>query len=236
MTNGGAIAVRAAPNPSGLSLLLRAYEYAEDASADPWQFALSVRELEAAGLTVTDVRWLLLKRLASLAREITTPGDPKRVFRPVPFTALTQSTCIVLTADGAVQLRAKYGSSEGHAADTLPDESHGQNGTAPKPHWDSGRRELRLGDAVVKRFRVPAANQELVLQAFEEEGWPHSIDDPLPPVLDMDCQQRLRATIKSLNRSQQTSLMRFHANGGGEVICWDLLSNTSVAHGPHEIC
>ncbi|MDQ3332616.1 MAG: hypothetical protein M3552_18535 [Planctomycetota bacterium] len=223
--------MRAEPSSTGISLLLRAYEYAEDAAADPyaadpWQFALSVRELEAAGLTVTDVRWLLLKKLALLAREITTPGDPERLFRAVPFTALTQSTCIVLTADGAVQLRAKFGSTDGHAADTLANEPHGQNGTTPKPHWDPGRRELRLGDAVVKRFRVPAANQELVLQAFEEEGWPNSIDDPLPPVLDHDCQQRLRATIKSLNRSQQTALMRFHANGGGEVICWDLVRTT----------
>ena len=46
-----------------------------------------------------------------------------------------------------------------------------------------GRRatEVRYRDEIVKRYRVPAPNQELILAAFEEEGWPQLIDDPLPP-------------------------------------------------------
>jgi hypothetical protein len=35
---------------------------------------------------------------------------------------------------------------------------------------------------VVKEFKLPAPNQETILTAFQEEGWPPRIDDPLPPV------------------------------------------------------
>ena len=55
-----------------------------------------------------------------------------------------------------------------------------------KPHWEPTQRELRLGDRIVKRFRVPARNQELILKSFEEEGWPAHIDDPLPVTGDID--------------------------------------------------
>jgi hypothetical protein len=39
-----------------------------------------------------------------------------------------------------------------------------------KPHWQSARRELWLGDALIKRFRRPAPNQEMVLAVFEEDS------------------------------------------------------------------
>ena len=48
------------------------------------------------------------------------------------------------------------------------------------PSWDAQRRVLQLGNELVKLFRVPAPNQEAVLSAFEEEGWPFRVDDPLP--------------------------------------------------------
>ncbi|HEX6987118.1 MAG TPA: hypothetical protein VF170_17195 [Planctomycetaceae bacterium] len=210
------------PDQDALALLLHAFESARDADADPWQFALSISELEAAGLTRTDVRWLLLKDYAALAKEVTAPGDDMRHFRPLRFTALGRSACLTLTETGAAEIARRLAarrtpSAEPPADDAPPPAPPPQ----PRPHWDPGRRELRVGDAVVKRFRVPAPNQELVLQAFEEEGWPPSIDDPLPPVAEIESQQRLRATIKSLNRSQSRTLIRFHANGGGQVVYWD---------------
>lgn len=98
------------------------------------------------------------------------------------------------------------------------------------PHWDAQLRELRLGNKLVKRFRVPAANQELILNVFEEEGWPECIDDPLPPKGD-DPTRRLQATIKSLNRHQSEPLIRFHGNGEGAV-WWERARPTraSVRH------
>lgn len=218
-----------------LSLALRAHAYAQDAATDPWQFALSIRELETAGLTLTDARWLLLRGYASLAKEVTAPGDPARLFRPLPFTALTRSAYLMLTEAGAAELSRRLA-----AQQTTPgsDSSLSEPPTAPeshppRPHWDAGRRELLVGTTVVKRFRVPAPNQELVLQAFEEDGWPACIDDPLPPVPNLDCQYRLRATIKSLNRSQSRPLIRFHGNGGGQVIYWDLAASSHAISPSH---
>ena len=49
------------------------------------------------------------------------------------------------------------------------------------PTWDYDRRELRYGGQLIKHFKWKAINQERVLMAFEEEGWPDCIDDPLPP-------------------------------------------------------
>ena len=48
----------------------------------------------------------------------------------------------------------------------------------PRPKWDPERQELRVGDLVVKQFKVPAANQERILAAFEADGWPVRSDDP----------------------------------------------------------
>lgn len=218
--------MRHEPNPDALAVALHAYECAHDAGADPWQFALSVRELETAGLKLTDIRWLLLRNYASLAKEITAPSDVTRQFRPLPFTALARGAHLMLTDAGAAEFSRRLTLRQSAPAEESPNEPRAVPESHPRrPHWDAGRRELLVGTTVVKRFRVPAPNQELILQAFEEDGWPFHIDDPLPPVTDIDSQQRLRATIKSLNRSQSVALIRFHANGGGQVIYWDMVAS-----------
>jgi hypothetical protein len=90
------------------------------------------------------------------------------------------------------------------------------------PQWDAMRRELIVGGQVVKRFRVPARNQEAVLVAFEEEGWPHRVYDPLSPDGDTDTKQRLRETIKALNGHRLARIIRFRGDGTGEGVCWEL--------------
>ena len=79
-----------------------------------------------------------------------------------------------------------------------------------RPLWDPLHRELRYAGQVIKRYRVPAPNQELILTAFQEEGWPEFLDDPLPPKDEIDPKHRLQATIKSLNHHQLSPLIRFH--------------------------
>jgi hypothetical protein len=75
---------------------------------------------------------------------------------------------------------------------------------------------------LVKQFRLPALNQELILAAFEEEAWPPHIDDPLPNALGQDPKQRLHDTIKRLNRHQVNRLIRFRSDGTGSGIIWEL--------------
>jgi hypothetical protein len=80
---------------------------------------------------------------------------------------------------------------------------------------------LSLEGAVVKWFRVPAPNQELILSAFEEVGWPEQIDDPLPVTADIDPRTRLHDAIRRLNGCQANRLLRFHGNGNGDGVSWE---------------
>lgn len=93
---------------------------------------------------------------------------------------------------------------------------------AQVPHWDSVQRQLRLGEQLIKWFRRPAPNQELILTVFQEEGWPRSVLNPLRPDPLVDAKQRLHDTIKSLNRSQLNRLIVFGGDGTGKSIFWRL--------------
>jgi hypothetical protein len=100
----------------------------------------------------------------------------------------------------------------------------------PLPHWDAQGRELRIGGRLVKRFKWPAANQETVLAAFEEEGWRRRIDDPLPPVADILPSARLSDAIKRLNGHQKNALIRFRGDGTGEGVTWELVEEDEPAY------
>ena len=80
----------------------------------------------------------------------------------------------------------------------------------------------------MKWFRVPSPSQEAVLAAFEEEGWPAAIDDPLIPQPAQDSKRRLRATLQSLNRNQQNRLIQFRGDGSGERILWELTNEPLI--------
>jgi hypothetical protein len=73
---------------------------------------------------------------------------------------------------------------------------------------------------LIKEFRRPAINQELVLAVLEEEGWPPQIDDPLPPVDNIDPKVRLHDTIKGLNRHHMYQIIHFRGDGTGRGIRW----------------
>ena len=92
------------------------------------------------------------------------------------------------------------------------------------PNWDRVARLLLVGETVVKRYRVPSPNQEALLDAFQEEGWPASIDDPLTPLPDQQPKRRLRDTIKCLNLNQATRLLRFRGDGTGQRVLWELMA------------
>lgn len=105
------------------------------------------------------------------------------------------------------------------------------NGTPPPrltPRWDATRRELWLGNELVKRFRVPAEMQECILAAFEEDGWPPRIDDPLPPDerLRQTPQDRLHDVVENLNGHQLEARIHFYRDGTGTGVCWELPAET----------
>ncbi len=77
-----------------------------------------------------------------------------------------------------------------------------------------------------------AGNQETVLAAFEEEGWPRRIDDPLPPRGALVPKYRLHFTIQCLNQGQLSQLIRFFGDGTGEGVCWELREAVSLSCAP----
>jgi hypothetical protein len=52
-----------------------------------------------------------------------------------------------------------------------------------RPRWNPDTRTLRFGEDTCKDFSKQAArNQEAILAAFEESGWPRRIEDPIQPL------------------------------------------------------
>ena len=235
---------------SVLGTLLQASECAQDVEVDLWDFAVGVASLGTRrGVTETVLRWLAAKGYVEHRLETTLPSDENRSFRPSGRFGFAESSHFVLTASGATFARAAFAGQSGRAtedgrpggvapgrqrvnaqpasaSETQSTNSTGTEGDPQQdvPVWDPLRREFQVGDRVVKRFRLPSANQETLLMAFQEEGWPPRIDDPLPPRPNQDPKMRLHNAIKGLNRHQKHRLVRFMGDGTGEGVLWELMT------------
>jgi hypothetical protein len=215
-----------------ISVLHEAFDYAHDVDADHWDFAVEIDELRRAGLMRCDLRWLICQGLLAHAREKTRNGDAHRTFEPLTNLQFGKRTCFMLTEAGrelaaellsvAPAAAVKTSLAPWQTPRIATPETIGSQRTVAVPHWDRDRQELSVAGRVVKRFKVPAANQETVLAAFQEEHWPPRIDDPLPPRPDQDPKRRLHDTINSLNRNQKTALLRFLGDGSGQGVRWEL--------------
>jgi len=195
----------------GLQLLADGLRYAEALNSSPWEFAVGVRELRAAGCTDNDLRFLVVQGYVECAVEV--PGQKRRRFGKQKNHLLNGNTCLVLTSLGMdlvveVGAGSRNGAYQGKRADA-----------ALHPRFM--RRVLWAGTKVVKKFRQPAESQETILLAFEELYWDHEMDDPLSPSPDIDAKQRLRQTIANLNRHQINPLIHFFGNGTGEKVGWE---------------
>jgi hypothetical protein len=241
----------------GLEQLARAVHYARDLDCPLWDFAVEIDRLLALGMTTSDLRWLIKLGYVSHARETTGPQDTQRCFDdPEQNLAFSKGTCFVLTDAGlgffgcdhlqapraVVENPSLQACHDGSTADAgLPGDVQvelspaglaiRQFPSAAVPNWDSGSRTFLVGERLIKRFRVPSPNQEAVLDAFQEEGWPASIVDPLPPVGDQQPKSRLRDTIKCLNNNQAAPLIRFRGDGTGQRVLWELVPELLSAEG-----
>lgn len=217
------------PFPEAMAVLLQAHDYANDVGRNIWDFAVEIRRLYDLSLSECDLRWLLCKGYVLQASEIRVPRQGKRHFGPRGGLVLTNESCFVLTAKG-VEFAKFYeldfsSPMPGEEIDVASEHIKGPSEVV-MPDWDPSLRELSVGDKAVKRFvkrfRVPAPNQELVLHAFKEENWKEQIDDPLPPAREIDPKRRLQATIMCLNRNQIEPLIRFRGNGKGNGVRWEM--------------
>jgi hypothetical protein len=219
----------------GLALLWRGFEYARELDSDIWEFAVKGDALCLAGLSDIDLRWLIARGYVDCSLKASASGCQEQFpdkNRPWEVT----NACFILTKSGAA-LALEVLSHGLHPGSSLPSENAkmGQDlepfhdtvylslVAVQKPTWDRDRKELRLGARVIKQFRWAAVNQETILMAFEEEGWPARIDDPLPRKLNQDPKNRLHDTIKCLNRNHKERVIHFNGDGTGEGIRWMLL-------------
>ena len=240
----GAGRVKIPPLPATLEVLHRAYQYAVRLNDDPWQFAVEARELVGLGAASCDLRWLIARGCIAHAVETTRPFDSSRSFRRVSGNGLCAQSCFVLTREAFVMMEAgeepedwqcsgarpiaNVTASSGGAA-SVAGADVGRCPVQNRPIWDLDRRELRFTGAVVKRFKWPATNQEVILAVFEEEGWPARIDDPLPRHPNQEPKRRLHDTVKCLNRHQQRRLLRFRGDGTGEGVIWEAISDAPAS-------
>jgi len=227
--------IRLAPRiKTALTALLEAIDYGQDLDRTAWDFAIELSCLRRMKLSNSDLRWLVGRELVDHAVEITTTGDADRSFRQPPRLMFCKRACFVLTAAGAALAREIAGreSARRRAEVHEPVDQPTLTIANPRPltpTWDRNRLELKVGNTVVKRFRVPAANQEAILAAFQEEHWPARIDDPLPPHPEQSPKRRLQETIKSLNRNQKKSMIRFLGDGSGQGVLWEFCNERDSA-------
>ena len=213
-----------------LGVLLEAIDYAQQTSGDCWEFAVERHQLAGLGLTSNDFRWLVRMGLVEHQREVTLESDNGRAFRPNGDLTFPEATCFILTDAGVAVANGSSPAEVVAATPTHPVVEHIAQTTIHNmpdepivPTWDSERRALRINGMTVKRFKSTAANQETILTAFEEESWPYRIDDPLSPQPNQDTKRRLSDTIKGLNNKQKHALIRFHGDGTGEGVTWELV-------------
>jgi hypothetical protein len=210
-------------------LLVEAHRYAADLRRSVWDFAVEIDGLRQAGCTNNEFRWLVCKGYVQHAAETTRLGAARRVFRRGRRRngqVFCHRTCFILTDQGLAFAAAALEQRSATTADLRGEGAGIGESVRPtetlKPTWDRERQELRVGNIVVKQFKVPAGNQERILAAFQEEDWPLRIDDPLPPATDQDSKRRLHDTINSLNRNQKQPLIHFLGDGTGQGIRWEL--------------
>jgi hypothetical protein len=221
-----------------------------------WEFAINLAQLRQFGLSEHQLRWLILKKYVAHCDVHRLPGQvsPNGHSR-LPRLAIDDEDLFCLTAAGAAIIEALAGilqtcattadmatlqNGNGHSFpfDPIAFPSIASGSTAdicPRndpaillPKWDSERRELRLTGKLVKQFKWPAINQETILAAFQEEGWPRRIDDPLSPAPEIDPKRRLHDTIKCLNRNQKNLLLHFRGDGTGEGVYWERVHCASL--------
>ncbi len=216
---------------TAIAELAEAHDYARDARCDPWQFAVEIARLQELGLTYSDLRWLVEKGYAVHAREVTRSADQDRKFALGVNTIFSPDTRFVLT-DAGLDL-AGGDRPEPTLIRLTPQPSSMPPmpvvSAAPNtPNWDGNMGVLYFAGRIVKRFSRAARNQEIILGAFEEEGWPYRIDDPLPPSGNVEPKRRLHDTIKWLNRDHEAHVIAFIGDGTGEGVRWRSLVSSAL--------
>jgi hypothetical protein len=211
------------------TLLLDAAYYAQQTSGDSWEDAVEIHHLRRYGLSDNDLRYFIRRKWFEHAGEVSVLGQNGRQFQPTGELLFTNRSCFILTPLGVSAVISQVvtsSASHSTSSTTIRLVNELDNGPLKVPTWDVERRILSFEGQVVKQFKVHAGNQVVVLSAFQENGWPARIDDPLVPIETLDIKRRLHDTIKCLNRSQKSQRIHFRGDGTGEGVAWEPVAST----------
>ena len=203
-----------------LNALREALEYALDLNTSRWEFAVEWDALRRFGVTRSDLRWLSARGLIESGLEASKPECQLRSFQHCQRLVVSRRTCFVLTdageellADGLLANRSRLEDADWPTSDSPPE----NDSAAALPQWDHDRQELRLGSTVLRQFKLPSADEERVLAAFEERGWPHRIGSPFPAEGD---RQRLIECVVALNWRLRRPLLHFEVSEQDLEVTW----------------
>jgi hypothetical protein len=94
-----------------------------------------------------------------------------------------------------------------------------------RPGWDREARELRLGDVRILALTRSAPDEQHLLDVFQEDNWARKVDNPFGAPTAKQAHEKLRNVVKKLNR--KGSCIRFHLDGTGEAVTWELLEDAT---------
>ena len=214
-----------------LETLREALEYAHDLRASRWEFAVEWDVLRQFGVTPSDLRWLAGRGLIESGLEVTSPSSPQRSFQTCQQLVISKRSCFVLTdageellANGRPPCSSRLVDRDWPSiAEPAEDSLH-----VALPQWDRDRLELRWGAMVLRQFKLPSADEERVLAAFEERGWPHRVSSPLPEDAE---RRRLADCVASLNWRQRRPLLRFGCGEQRREVTWELCPENGSNNG-----
>lgn len=196
----------------GLSLLLDGYLYACELGRDRWEFAVEIELLHSSGLNNNDLRWLIGKGYADHILETTSKGKGRRSTFRSGRLALPEKSCIILT-DAGVKFTQE--------ALALPEPCVPKSGlesqSSSVPYWDAETHSLYWQERLIKHFKHEAPFQEAILEAFQANKWTRFVVVTLPKEEGMNPKERLRVTIKNLNRSCGGTVQFTQEGNGGRV-------------------
>jgi hypothetical protein len=200
--------------------LLAARWLAQARRRDPWERPVPVGALRQRGIHDGLLLWLRHQdQVVHLDRRL---ASPQRSPRPATTLLPTEASGFALTPQGE-----RFADSFLHDVLLAPGLAPFQAAwdrlvLAPVlPQYDVDQRILHWGRHILKQYRQPSLNQEIVLATADELRWPPWFDDPLPRFLGMNPKVRLHNTVKALNRNQQNYFIHFKGDGTGTRIGWE---------------
>ena len=90
------------------------------------------------------------------------------------------------------------------------------------PRYDSARYQLCAGTEVVLQYHRHAENQMAILEALEDAGWPHRLDNVFQMHMPWDARHRLSDAVTELNHQQDPKRIHFWVERGTQAVLWEL--------------